>query len=441
MTVDLIIHGVPKGQDLWGKDDDNHYLSTFYTPKDSKEYLLVEIRKINGKPYTYYHYLKYNNVVASDGRRGSYLGITLRMDAYYKDILNIYHILEVVYNRYLTDVAFSLTEGEGITYKVSKFELIDEELKEIHSKVINMISLSAKSKDFENITDSFFHNDNEVRKIYLLDCTQERVLQAMKKFGRVEISKHYPSAAEQQRVKSVEDKCNNIVSQKEKELKNADTRINDLASRQQLLQTELTNKKSEIESLKGNIKEKENRLTELQNAEQQIEELKKKKHTLEKEAKEKENEIGLLKNEVNRLKKNGNIQEQLNQIKDPLWKLAEIAGRQSATFPDSDIATNCKNRNNGVYGREEDCEHPGEIAKEKWYKILRTKMNITIIVNIIILLFLFASFYFIFQSGRHEGKETEIATERAIEQSEQQIMQEPDLQKSDSTKQDSIDRL
>ena len=60
--------------------------------KSEREYLSIEARKVSGKSYCYYNYLKYNNVTASDGRAGAYLGITLRFDAYYKDILNIYQI-------------------------------------------------------------------------------------------------------------------------------------------------------------------------------------------------------------------------------------------------------------------------------------------------------------------------------------------------------------
>ena len=77
MTVDFILHGVPNGQDFWGANDDNHYFSTFYVQKSEREYLSIEARKVSGKSYCYYNYLKYNNVTASDGRAGAYLGILL----------------------------------------------------------------------------------------------------------------------------------------------------------------------------------------------------------------------------------------------------------------------------------------------------------------------------------------------------------------------------
>ena len=44
MTVDLILHGVPNGQDIWGVSDDTHYISTFYVQKDEREYLSIEAR-------------------------------------------------------------------------------------------------------------------------------------------------------------------------------------------------------------------------------------------------------------------------------------------------------------------------------------------------------------------------------------------------------------
>lgn len=397
MTVDLIIHGVPNGQDSWGKDDDKHYLSTFYTRKEDKEYLSVELRKINGKPYAYYHYLKYNNVVAADGRTGSYLGITLRMDAYYKDILNIYNILEVIYNRYLTDVAFISegSNGNGIKYKVPRFELIDSELKDIQSKVINLIALSAKPTDFENINDSFFNNDNKTLKAFLLDCTQDNVFQAVKKYGRVEISKYYPSVIEMQKVKAVEGKYGDVINQKDKDLKSANSRINDLMTQQQQLQANITNLNKEIGRLKDCIKEKENRLVGLQNTERKIQELEQKKSALEKESKEKDLEIVRLKNDVNRYKDNRNVKELLDQIKDPLWKLAEIVGRQSVTFPDSYIDTDSQDISNSNHCDKKRKQGIGENTEKKKKISKRWNPMILIAISMILLLVLLGSSYLI----------------------------------------------
>lgn len=433
MTVDLIIHGVPNGQDSWGKDDDRHYLSTFYTSKDDKEHLLVEMRKVSGKPYAYYHYLKYNNVVATDGRSGSYLGITLRIDAYYKDIFNIYNILEIIYNRYLADLAFTMERGDGIRYKIPRFELIDGELKDIQSKVINLISLSAKPKDFENINDSFFNNDNKTLKAFLLDCTQDNVLQAVKKYGRVEVSKFYPSMAEMQKVKTVESKYGDVISQKDKDLKNANARINDLMTQQQHLQTNITNLNNEIENLKNDLKDKNIRLAGLQNTERKILELEQKKSALEKESKEKDLEIVRLKNDVNRYKDNRNVKELLDQIKDPLWKLAEIVGRQSVTFHDSNIDTDSQNISNSNHGGKKRKQGIGENTGKKKESSKRWNPMIWIAISTILLLGLLGAFYFIYNNAWSD-KESLKATS-SVEWIE---YEDNNPERIDSIKQDSV---
>ena len=114
MIIDLILHGVPNGQDVWGVNDDSHYFSTFYVQKDEKEILTIEIRNVSGKAYCYYNYLKYNGVTASDERAGAYLGITLRFDAYYKDVMNVYRLCEIVYNNLLDTILVKNGDNQAL---------------------------------------------------------------------------------------------------------------------------------------------------------------------------------------------------------------------------------------------------------------------------------------------------------------------------------------
>lgn len=255
MTVDLILHGVPNGQDIWGVSDDTHYISTFYVQKDEREYLSIGIRKVDGKPYCYYNFLKYNGVTASDERAGAYIGITLRFDAYYKDILNVYQLCEIVYNN-LLDTIF-IKNGENVKFKIAKFVEAENELVEIKKKLFNLINLSATAKDFTPINDSFFSNDSKTVKAFLLDCTPDNVMQALVKYGRVEISKYLPSVNESKRLKSVEERFNAIIAQKDIDLQNTNSQIGDLTLERQRLQSDLQDKINEINELKSLISEKE----------------------------------------------------------------------------------------------------------------------------------------------------------------------------------------
>ena len=255
MTVDLILHGVPNGQDIWGVSDDTHYISTFYVQKDEREYLSIEARKVDGKRYCYYNFLKYNGVTASDERAGAYIGITLRFDAYYKDVLNVYHLCEIVYNNLLDKIL--VKNGDNVKFKIAKFEDAEQELTEIKKKMFNLLNFSATAKDFTPINDTFFKNDAKTLKAFLLDCTPENVMQALVKYGKVEISRYLPSVNESKRLKSVEERFNAIIAQKDIDLQNANSQIGDLTSERQRLQSDLQDKTKEINELNSLISEKE----------------------------------------------------------------------------------------------------------------------------------------------------------------------------------------
>lgn len=264
MTVDLILHGVPNGQDIWGVSDDTHYISTFYVQKDEREYLSIEARKVAGKPYCYYNFLKYNGVTASDERAGSYIGVTLRFDAYYKDVLNVYHLCEIVYNN-LLDTIF-IKNGENVKFKIAKFVEAENELVEIKKKLFNLINLSATAKDFMPINDSFFSNDSKTVKAFLLDCTPDNVMQAIVKYGKVDISKYYPSVNEAKKLKGVEDRYIATIAQKDQDLQNTNLQIEDLRLERNRLQNELEDKKSEIKELNRLVTEKEETIKNNENA-------------------------------------------------------------------------------------------------------------------------------------------------------------------------------
>ena len=333
MTVDFILHGVPNGQDFWGASDDNHYFSTFYVQKNDKEYLSIEARKVSGKSYCYYNYLKYNNVTAADGRAGSYLGITLRFDAYYKDVLNVYQIFEIIYNNLLDTILDK--NGEGIKFKVSKFEAAERELNDIKKKVISLIQLSATGKDFVVLNDSFFKNEDKTISAFLLDCTPENVLQALKKFGRLDISKYYPSTNEAKKMRSIEERYTSAMAQKDKDLSEQNLNINKLTDECQGLKKDLSSEKEEVVRLGNLIAEKETIIKKNEAFLKQVEELKLNTEKLKNSLEAKEKEIAQLKIEINRCKDNRKLSDMIKEIKMPLITLANYAGRQSCPSSDN----------------------------------------------------------------------------------------------------------
>lgn len=333
MTVDFILHGVPNGQDFWGASDDNHYFSTFYVQKNEKEYLSIEARKVFGKTYCYYNYLKYNNVIAADGRAGAYLGITLRFDAYYKDILNIYQIFEVIYNNLLNSILEK--NGENVKFKIPKFEVAERELTEIKKKVVSLIQLSANAQDFTALNDSFFSVENKTVQAFLLDCTPENVLQALKKYGKVDISKYYPSNNEVKKISIIEERYASAISQMHRDLSEKNININKLTE-------ECSNLKNEIERL-GNLNvEKETIIKDNEASIKQVEELRFSVEKLKSGMEAKDREISQLKNELNRCKDSRKQTDMVKGTKKTLKDLPNQAGRQPSQFHKNSSFDSCE---------------------------------------------------------------------------------------------------
>ena len=61
MKANFYIHGVPKGQEIWGSEQDRNYIKSFYSATcNEKVRFVVEI--IPAKKKTYYTYIREKNV-------------------------------------------------------------------------------------------------------------------------------------------------------------------------------------------------------------------------------------------------------------------------------------------------------------------------------------------------------------------------------------------
>ena len=417
MTVDLILHGVPNGQDMWGVNDDTHYFSTFYVQKDEKEFLNLEVRKVSGKSYCYYNYLKYNGVTASDERAGAYIGITLRFDAYYKDITNIYHTCEIIYNNLLN--AIFTKNGDNIKFKISKFEEMNSELNELKKKTINLINLSASSKDFIPISDSFFKCTGNVVKAFLLDCTPDNVMQALIKYGKVEISKYYPSINETKKLKGVEDRFSATITQKDKELQSVYKQHDDLQKDQNKLQSLLEDAKKEISKLNKLISEKDGIIKKNEEIAKEAESLKKKDQELKNSLQEKAKEIERLKVELNQFKDTRQISDLVKEIKAPLNTLATVAGRQLVRFPDDN------NDNPSEDG--DDANSHLKISSKKTNTFLKSP-TLQVIKVVLLVIILCSSLYCVYKINNFDIRdEKKVNIENASYIEEQEISTENDI--------------
>lgn len=121
----IILHGVPNGQKVWSSDPigQANYIEGFYNNSNSNapaNLFQVEARVEGNTRVCYYHYLKYRDIQAKDGRAGSYFGFTLRIDAMCADLPLLFHRMDEVFRTDLLNTVLTATPN-GYKHLVSDY--------------------------------------------------------------------------------------------------------------------------------------------------------------------------------------------------------------------------------------------------------------------------------------------------------------------------------
>lgn len=127
----IILHGVPDGQKVWSSDPlkQKGYIDAFYqTESGAPETLFqVEARVEGNERVCYYHYLKYRDIQAKDGRGGSYFGFTLSINALCADLPLLFHHMDEVFHTALLNTVLAATLN-GYQHLVSDYAEQNNEL-------------------------------------------------------------------------------------------------------------------------------------------------------------------------------------------------------------------------------------------------------------------------------------------------------------------------
>ena len=127
----IILHGVPDGQKVWSSDPlkQKGYIDAFYHLEASapKTLFQVEARVEGNERVCYYHYLKYRDIQAKDGRGGSYFGFTLSTDALCADLPLLFHHMDEVFRTDLLNTVLAATPN-GYKHLVSDYAERNNEL-------------------------------------------------------------------------------------------------------------------------------------------------------------------------------------------------------------------------------------------------------------------------------------------------------------------------
>lgn len=217
MDLELIVHGVPKGQDFFGDAEEQSYIGSFYTGNSNVvKKMLVEVRLHDNKKYTYYNYIVYNTL-DYDGRSGGYFALSIRVDAFCIQVLDLLYIFDIIYKRYVIGLLIKV-EQDRPRYLMPEFASKQAEIKTIETKLIEFIQLSFSGNDFIHLDSTFNVGKNQVLECNLRDCTVESILSSVRKYSSVAISEEYKSTMENQIEKQYQTRLAEVSAAKDKEM-------------------------------------------------------------------------------------------------------------------------------------------------------------------------------------------------------------------------------
>lgn len=280
MDVEILLHGVPSGQDYFGIKEEQKLAESFYTNSNESVKLVVEARKNGNTPYVYYTYLRYKNIVGAGGRSGSYIGITLRLDMYYTDVVHMYNMLDIAFKKYIIGALLTPT-GESYKYISPDFNSKKSEIEQLQQGILKLIETTCVFSKFLKIDNSYINQITNAPTCNVADITEGTMSATIKKYSKIVLSPDYKS---------------NLEKEFEKKLQEAEGRGGSVVVEKDKI---ITQKNTTIDSLNSTIASRDTKIA-----------------TLEQEVKRKDQE--LLQN-----KQKGDITQIVGKIKEPIFALSE----------------------------------------------------------------------------------------------------------------------
>lgn len=273
--IEIFVHGVPKGHEIWGaKEYDRLYLESFYSNKQNVDpQLQIDIIKHGTESSYYYTYLKCVNILDKDNRAGSYFGITIKLNALYNDLFNIYCILDASYHKYIVNYILK-TDNVSTKYIIDDFEHINDQLKNLENVIKHYLSVFSTDSDFETLNIISSTEKSDIKRVNLLDCKNPDVLKYLKDKQSISLSPAYQSLKLLDYIrKSEEDKIltqNQLKKEKEKIVAAFENAKKEL----DLINNKLNNSNKQLEIEKDNSKKLRNEISNYGNYANQLNQLK-----------------------------------------------------------------------------------------------------------------------------------------------------------------------
>ena len=195
LNINLFVHGVPMGQKIWGpKGDDSMFLSSFYGPKwDTPEVMKVDVRTFGGSTYCYYSFVKGKNVCDANGREGAYFALTVRINAFYADVQNMYNILKATYDKMCIGLCVQ-DNGISTKYLVHDFASIDSKLQEIEKHLLGYIGEYSIGEDIISLSGFNSRGPITATNCNLHECSKKVAVDTVRENGQIVVSPWFLSS-------------------------------------------------------------------------------------------------------------------------------------------------------------------------------------------------------------------------------------------------------
>lgn len=248
-NIKLYVHGVPNGQDIWGNPSvDKIYIESFYRLDVCPPQLLLEVKQFESEMNSYYTYLSYGTLDSS-GRPGGYFALTLRVNYYYRDIKNIYNLLEAAFNKFIIGNILEKNTNGVYKFKVSAFKEVDDSLKSLEKELQNYLMQFSRNEDFVKL-DGFNHASADRGKICLLDAVPDVVEKYVRSKGSISVSPQYQSSKDRQFEATKKQEIENAVNVKDQEITSIRSKCETADSENKQLRSKVKELDEEIDRLR-----------------------------------------------------------------------------------------------------------------------------------------------------------------------------------------------
>ncbi|MCQ2351446.1 MAG: hypothetical protein MJ003_05670 [Paludibacteraceae bacterium] len=241
MDVEILLHGVTNGQSFIGIEEERQYAQLFYGGEKDLVSFTVENRNTTNGVFCYYTYKRAGNVIGYNGRTGSYMAITLRIDRFYADVVEIYRLLELTYKKFV--VGNILEEKDStLSYKIADFAEVKSLKENIESFITSQIRATFVSSDLKDFDDSICHKETKSKYLNILDCDKASILSIVRQTSKIVISPYYDRISESNSKIEYQNKCvslENLLKQKDSEQSKLSSKNNELIAENKTLKDEV----------------------------------------------------------------------------------------------------------------------------------------------------------------------------------------------------------